>query len=49
MKFTFYMKDCWGDDFLYTVVAKTLEEAKNLANYLCDDATVDHLTKQEKL
>jgi hypothetical protein len=46
-KFTFRMRDCWGDDFNFMVVAYSYEEAKSKANYLCDDATVDHLIKKE--
>jgi hypothetical protein len=38
MKFKYYMRDCWGDDYTVIVNADTEKEARSIATMLDDDA-----------
>lgn len=43
MKYTFYMRDAWGDDYRLTVEAETEEQARREATLADDDANPTHL------
>ena len=43
MKFTFEMKDAWGDDYTLEVVAETERKARSIANMIDDDAVAGNL------